>query len=195
MRIMRLLPIFLVLIISSNLNAQKYVYEIELFGMKIGTSTIERIDEGNGEVHFKLNSSSAVSTLFINKSSLMNFDIVYKNGKLYSANCKEVKDDLTFITTVLWDGMKYLIQKGSENFQLDQLIDYSAIQLYFIEPVGKTKIFSERLGIFCDFLKEKDGVYSCKLDNGVDNTYRYKNGVLYELEMSKGASVFMRLVQ
>ena len=63
------------------------------------------------------------------------------------------------------------------------------------EPTGKVKVFSERLGTFCEFTKEKEGEYSCELDNGVDNTYRYKNGVLYELEMSKGASVYMRLVQ
>lgn len=184
----------LFLFLSSTVVAQTRVYDVELFGKKIGTSTIERTDEGNGEVRYQLNSSSKINTFFVNKSSVMNFDVMYKDGRLLSAYCKDVKDGLTKITTVLWDGMKYVIKKEGEDLQLNQLIDFSAIQLYFMEPAGKTKIFSERLGTFCDFLKENDGVYSCKLGN-VDNIYRYKNGVLYELEMSRGVSVFMRLVQ
>lgn len=175
--------------------AQTRLYDVELFGKKIGTCTIQRIDNGNGEVRYRLNSSSAVSALFINKSSLMDFDVVYKDGKLISSYCKKVDDAVTEITTVLWDGMKYVINKGNETLQLNQMIDFSAIQLYFTEPDGRSQVFSERIGAFSDFLKKKEGVYSCKVDNGVNNTYRYKDGMLYELEMSKGASVFMRLVQ
>ncbi len=191
---MRILITFF-LFYSAATQAQTRVYDVELFGKKIGTSTVERIDNGNGEVRFKLFSESAYSNIFISKTSTMNFDVVYKNGKLFSAYCKNVKNEVTEITTVLWDGMKYVIKKGEETLQLNQLIDFSAIQLYFTEPDGKSKIFSERLGFFCEFAKEKDGEYICELENGVDNFYRYKEGVLYELEMSKGASVFMRLVQ
>lgn len=176
-------------------GAQTRVYNVELFGKKIGTSTIERIDSGNGEVRFKLHSESAYSNFLISRSSLMQFDVVYKNGKLFSAYCKNVKNEVTEVTTILWDGMKYIIKKGEETLQLNQLIDFSAIQLYFTEPDGQTQIFSERLGSYCAFEKEKEGEYLCELENGVDNIYRYKDGVLYELEMSKGASVYMRLVQ
>jgi len=192
--LMRIFITFL-LFYSAALQAQIRVYDVELFGKKIGTSTVERIDNGNGEVRFKLNSESEYSNFFMNKTSAMNFDVVYKNGKLFSAYCKNVKNEVTEITTVLWDGMKYVIKKGEETLQLNQLIDYSAIQLYFTEPSGKSKIFSERLGSFCEFESARTGEYVCELENGVDNIYRYKNGVLYELEMSKGASVYMRLVQ
>ena len=177
------------------ISAQKHTYDVELFGKKIGTTVVERIDKGNGEVEFRLNSNSAVSIFFTKKTSVVNYDVVYKNGKLFSSYCKNVKDDVTEIVTVLWDGVKYVIKKGEEVMVVNQPIDFSSIHLYFIEPKGRDKIFSERIGKICLFNTLSTGVYKCKLDNGVENIYRYRNGVLYELEMSKGASVFMRLVQ
>lgn len=188
-----LLPLFFLSFLS--LSAQKHVFDIELFGKKIGETIVERIDKGNGEVQFKLKSNSEVNILFSRKTSVMDFDVHYKDGKLFSAYCKSVKDGVTEVTTTAWDGTKYLIKKGEEVFHLSQAIDLTAIQLYFIEPKGKAKIFSERIGQFCSFIKSTEGVYECKMANGVINIYRYKGGALYELEMSKGASVFMKLVQ
>ena len=88
-----------------------------------------------------------------------------------------------------------MIKRGEETLVMKQVVDFSNILLYYTEPKGRLTIFSERLGRFWNFTPLQDGVYECKLDNGVDNIYRYKNGVLVELEMSKGASVFMRLVK
>ena len=187
-----LLP--LLFMFSLLLNAQKHTYDIELFGKKIGETIVERIDKGNHEEQFKLTSTSEVNILFTHKTSLMIFDITYKDGKLFSSYCKNVKDGVTEIVTIAWNGTKYVIKKGEEALQLTQPLDFSAVQLYYTEPKGKAKIFSERLGEFCNFAKTAEGVYQCKLSNGVTNIYRYKNGVLYELEMSKGASVFMKLV-
>ena len=180
---------------SLALSAQKHVYDVELFGKKIGSTTVERIDKGNGEIEYKLDSRSEVNILFTHKTSTMNMNAVYKNGQLISSYVKNVKDDVTEIVTILWDGARYIIKKGEETLELKQAVDFSNSLLYFIEPTGRTRIFSERLGQFCGFKTVSPGVYECKLDNGVDNIYRYKNGLLVELEMSKGASVFMKLVK
>ncbi len=187
-----LLPVFF--LFCQTLSAQKHVYDVELFGKKIGQTIVERIDKGNGEVQFKLQSKSDVNILFTHKTSVMNTDVIYKDGKMISSYCKNVKDGVTEIVSVAWNGTKYLIKKGEEVLQLSQLIDFSSIQLYYVEPVGRTKIFSERMGQICSFAKTAEGEYECKLANGITNIYRYKKGVLYELEMSKGASVFMKLV-
>lgn len=187
--------IFPLLILSISVSSQKHNYDIELFGKKIGNTTVERIDKGNGEVEFKMNSASEVNILFAHKTSAMNFDIIYKDGKLISSYCKNVKDGVTEIVTIVWEGTRYIIKKGEEVLQMNQPLDFSSIQLYFNEPKGRRKVFSERLGQFCDFIRTAEGEYACKLSNGVNNIYRYRNGVLYELEMSKGASVFMKLTQ
>lgn len=188
-----LLPVFFLSVLS--LSAQKHIYNIELFGKKIGQTIVERIDKGNGEIQFKLQSNSEVNILFTHKTSDMHTEASYKDGKLISSYCKNVKDGVTEIVSVAWNGTKYIIKKGEEVLQLTPLLDFSSIQLYFNEPNGRAKIFSERVGQLCDFIKTAEGVYECKMNNGVLNIYRYKNGVLYELEMSKGASVFMKLVQ
>ncbi len=175
--------------------AQKHIYDVILFGNKIGQTVVERIDKGNGEVQYKLNSSSEVTILFNKKTSAMVFDVLYKDGKLMNSYVKNVKDGVTEIVNILWQETKYVIRKGVETMQLTQAVNFSAVQLYFTEPVGMTRIFSERLGNYCAFKNTAPGVYECKLDNGVNNIYKYRNGVLYELEMSKGASVYMRLVR
>ena len=192
---MKQIALSILIVFSLALQAQKHLYDVELFGKKIGSTTVERIDKGNGEIEIKLSSNTEVNILFSHKTSVMNMDVVYKNGQLISSYVKNVKDDVTEVANVLWDGAKYVIKKGEETFTLKQVVDFSSSVLYFIEPVGRPLIFSERLGRFCSFKTLSAGVYECKLDNGVDNIYRYKNGVMYELEMSKGASVFMRLVK
>ncbi len=176
-------------------TAQKHVYDIVLFGNKIGQTVVERIDKGNGVMEYKLNSQSKVNALFVKKTSEMDYDIMYRNGQLFSSYVKNVKDGVTEISDVLWQGTQYLITKGAEMLHLSNPIDFSSIHLYWTEPKGKSDIFSERLGEYCHFTKTGEGEYVCKLADGVSNIYRYKNGVLYELEMSKGASVFLRLVQ
>lgn len=186
---------YALLLLINYCFAQKRNYDVILFGKKIGSTTVERIDKGNGIVNYKLTSSSEVEILFSKKTSYMNSDVLFKDGKLYSSYVKNIKDGVTEITNVLWEATKYIIKKGSEVLHLDKQLDYSSINLYFSEPVGRTSIFSERLGGFTTFKKTAEGVYECKLDNGVNNIYRYRNGELYELEISKGASVFMRLVK
>jgi hypothetical protein len=181
--------------VSLSLSAQKHFYDVELFGKKIGTTVVERIDKGNDEVEYKLNSNSEVSILFTKKTSVMVMDVVYKNGQLFSSYVKNVKDDVTEVVTIIWDGAKYVIKKGEETFTQNQPVNFSNVLLYFSEPKGRTVVFSERLGQFCHFTFPGPAIYECKLNNGVDNIYRYRAGVLYELEMSKGASVFMRFVK
>lgn len=192
---MKQLALAFFFIFSIALSAQKHIYDVELFGKKIGSTVIERIDKGGGEIEYRLVSNSQVNILFTKKTSYMNMDVVYKNGQLMSSYVKNVKDDVTEVATVVWDGAKYVIKKGEETLALKQAIDFSNVLLYYFEPKGRSTIFSERLGRFWSFNALGNGVYECKLDNGVDNIYRYKNGVLVELEMSKGASVFMRLVK
>jgi hypothetical protein len=187
--------LFPFLLLTLFISAQKHFYDVELLGKKIGNTVVERIDKGKGEVQYKLNSNSEVNILFTHKTSSMIFDVTYKDGVLFSSYCKNVKDGITEVVTMVWEGTRYVIKKGEEVLQVTQPLDFSAIQLYFLEPKERRRIFSERLAEFCNFTKIAGGEYECKLSTGVNNIYRYKNGILYELEMSKGASVFMRLVK
>jgi hypothetical protein len=185
----------LLLVSFTLLHAQRNVYDVILFGNKIGQTVVERKDEGNGKVNYTLRSKSEAQVIFTKKTSETFFDITYLNGQLFSAYTKDIKDGVTQVSNIIWQGTQYLIKKGSEMLHVNNPIDFSSIHLYFTEPKGRTSIFSERIGDYCTFVKTGEGVYECKLANGVNNIYRYRNGILYELEMSKGASVFLRLAR
>lgn len=194
---MKLLFTFLIasLSIIAGAQNQRMVYDVILFGKKIGSTVVEKTIDNNGDTHYKLTSSSEANVLFTKKTSSMNLLATYSDNKLKSSYVKNVKDGVTEIVTVAYKETKYIISKGSETFQFTKPIDFSSILLYFTEPKLRSNIFSERLGEFCRFVKTGEGRYECKLENGVNNIYNYKNGILTELEMNKGASVFLRLVK
>jgi hypothetical protein len=152
----------LLLILFFATSAQKHLYDVELLGKSIGSLTVERVDKGNGEVEYKLNSASEVNLLFTKKTSVMTLDVVYKNGKMLTSYCKNIKDDAAEIVTIMWDGVRYVIKKGAEVLQYDRPIEFSAVQLYFTDPGARTKVFSERLGEFTNFVKLADGIYQSK---------------------------------
>jgi hypothetical protein len=174
--------------------AQKYTYDVMLFGKKIGQTTVERIERADGEVLYKLRSSSEAQILFTKKTSEMLSDVMYKDGIMWSSYVKNVKDGVTEVVKVIREKTQYVIDRGEEVLKVSTPVKMSSILLYYQEPHQNLNIFSERLGRFCEFKKTAEGVYECKLDNGVNNIYKYRNGVLYELEMVKGASVTLKLV-
>lgn len=192
MRIL-LLPVFLVVCLTGF--AQKHVYDVILFGKKVGSTTVERIDKGNGIIEYKLNHNSEVNMLFAHKSSFMSFDVIYSNNKLYSSSCKNVKDGVTEITTLVWDGNQYVINRDGKTTYYKQQVDYTTMLLYYFEPVSKTKVFSERLGEDLSITTLAKSEYQFKVAGGATNTYRYRNGTLYEIGINKGASVYLKLVQ
>ncbi len=181
--------------ISWHAQSQKLTYDVIFFGKKIGYTTVERFVKPEGEVDYKLVNSSEANVLFTKKTSYMNFDVHYKNGMMQSSYAKNVKDGVTEIVTVVWKETKYLIEKGEGKLQYTKPINFSSILLYFNEPINQSSIFSERIGDFCKFVKTGEHKYECKLANGVNNIYTYSNGILSELEMNKGASVFLKLVK
>lgn len=192
---MRPLFTLLLLVFALSTTAQRRVYEVSLFGKVIGKTVVERIDRGGGTVEYNLHSHSETSILFTKKKSDIVYHVVYKFGKLFSSSYKSERDDEVEGSSITWDGAKYLIRVGTEEWEQVEAIDYSAMLMYFFEPKNQKSFFSERIAKMVQFSKAAAGIYQWKVDNGVTNIYRYRNGILYESEVSKGASVFMRLVQ
>lgn len=53
---------------TQKVQAQKLLYEIYLFGNKIGTTEVERIEKDSAIIEYKLFSSTSVNVLFIHRS-------------------------------------------------------------------------------------------------------------------------------
>lgn len=187
--------ILFLLFLNLTVFSQRRTYDVMLLGKKIGYNTVERVDKGNGTVEYDLTSYTSANIFFAKKTSYLEYRVVYKDGKLFSSYCKSIKDEETEITSIQWDGTKYQIHKDGDEWQQTEPVDYSALMMYFVEPKGRKGFFSERLGRTIEFTRTGGGEYDCRLDNGVLNIYRYTNGVLTELDLSKGIDVVMKLVQ
>ena len=89
------------------------VYDVILFGKKIGSTVVEKTIDNNGDTHYKLTSSSEANVLFTKKASSMNLLITYSENKLKSSYVKNVKDGVTGIVTVAYKETKYRVSKGT----------------------------------------------------------------------------------
>lgn len=173
----------------------KLNYDVVLFNKKIGETTVEKIDMGNGYTLYKLKSQSEAKLLFTSKKSLANAEILVKNGDLTTSYYKVINDDGETTTKAKKDDDGYEIEQNGKKLRYKKVIRNYSVLLYFQEP--KTNLlnyFSERLGEFFNLEKIANSEYRSILRN-VTSYYRYFNGKLIEVEMSKPlGSVFLKLV-
>lgn len=175
--------------------AQTLQYDIVLFNRKIGETSVSKIDKGDGVTLYKLHSRSEAKVLFITKHSRMNADIVYKNGELYSSSYYTDNDEGEVLQKTVKTAEGYDLDRNGTKRNLRRAIRHSTVQLYFSEPSVLTSIFAERLGEFIEFEKVAPAEYKSVVKN-VSSYYRYANGKLVEIEMSKPTgSAFLRLVK
>jgi hypothetical protein len=175
--------------------AQKLIYDIFLFGGKIGESLIEQKIVSPDETDYTLNSASEAHIFFSTRKITLHYDIVFKNDLFYSSFSKHTRNDEVQFTTITRDGNNYTVKRGKETFTLNGLIDCSTVKLFYLEPCSETRILSERLGEFRTIKKTSPGTYEAEMSEGITYVYRYKEGKLVELEMSKGilGSIYLRL--
>lgn len=189
----RLLSILFICIFVDLSLAQQHQYDIWLMNKKIGSALVSKTIEEGGKERYKMLSQAAARVLFIQQSSEVTFDVLFKGGQLFSSLYKIVKEDDKTHTTVLHNASKYHVTSTLGNRSFSGTVSISSIQLYFREPVGVQQVFVERIGDFLPLTKTATGVYEYTLPDGIRNIFRYRNGMLYEMEVKKGmGSVFMR---
>ncbi len=187
--------LFLVVVTSINfVYAQSQSFDIFLFGKTIGTMTIEKSNSISGVSTYKLRSKSEATVLFTKKKNELEFDVTYKDGFLLSSYSKNtVNDEVENYASASWDGAKYVCQNEQKKFTVGEKAPYSVVMLYFKEPVGVTRIFSERIGDFAELKNVSPGVYEFKMPNGDKNIYHFENGKIKEVEMKKSiGTAYMR---
>lgn len=189
---MRLL---IALLFSFDLSAQTLLYDVFLFGDKIGSTTIQRLDEGNGRVRYRVRSNSNARVLFITRTNQMEQDVLYENGQLTSSYCRNLVDEVENVVTVTWQSAKYIVRKGMDLLTVDEPVKLSSASMYFNEPVNASRIFSERIGRFVPVQQLGKNKYELQLPDGVTNVIQYKDGIPVEIEMKKTlGSAVMKLV-
>lgn len=173
--------------------AQQLSFDIWMLNKKIGSAFVTKSLETGGHERYKMNSSAVAKVLFTEQKSEVTFDVLFKGGQLLRSLYKIIKDEEQVHTTVDKSATQYHVVSTLGNRTFSGAVPMSSIQLYFKEPIGVSKVFVERIGNFLTITKTAPGTYEYTLPDGIKNIFRYKNGVLQEVEIKKGiGSVYMK---
>ena len=85
-----------------------------------------------------------------------------------------------------WDGTKYNGYNNNEKISILQKIYHSTARLYFHEPVGVDKVFSEKFVVFQALKANRKNEYILNLEDGNKSKYTYLKGICTEISTNKG---------
>ena len=88
-----------------------------------------------------------------------------------------------FNTTTREDSVYKCFSHPNDHSTIEDDIGMTSIVLYFKEPVGISRIFSESYQQFCDISKVEGHEYRLNLPDGKTNHYFYENGQLKEVKV------------
>ena len=158
----------------------------------IGILKAERI-ESPDRTFYKSSTHIKTRILLVKKVNVRyNFEVSYQAGKLQESKVviKVNKGRREEIKTEKENGKYKVDLIDEDSFSIEDAIDHSTIMLYFEEPKGFDKTFSEQTGNFNTISKIRAGVYVKMNEKGRENTYHYKNGKIAYIEVDGGIISF-----
>ncbi len=165
-------------LLSSSLFAQKLTFEVYKGKEVIGSLEAWKHSEG-------ANSTFALQQQ-VSPFSAQSFSLTanYENGKLVSAISRNLfEDEVQTSTSVKWDGETYHVLQDATYTALDSgPAPISTASLYFHEPSGKKRVFSETDGKFLSLKQFSDHTYGYQLPNGDKHYFTYENGACVEVK-------------
>jgi len=175
---MRITLLFLFIILSIHCNSQTMNYKITSKETTIGNLSVKRTADNN-TVQIEVLSEIEVK-LFITIDIKYKLNSTYKNNELFfSSVTTYVNDKVNSITTTKKNEEYYSVTKDEHSTKYLNEIKISDALLYFVEPKGMTKLFSEFDGISKSIKKIGKNKYQIRNPkNGNVGEYQYKNGIL-----------------
>ena len=176
---------FLLLLLSlKSFSAKETIlFDITLFGDKIGVLIVTRESMSDGTELYTLNSKSKAKILWINRENTIHYEDVYKDGKMISSNFKETENgQVKRWTNINWDGKVYAVDgyKGKRTFT--EAPTYSIVSIYFNDMKNVKRIFYEAEADFNDLQNPEPDTYEFKSSDGNRNVYHYVNGKAQRME-------------
>lgn len=179
----------LAFLITANLNAQDFKYNIVLFNDVIGEGIAKQSKNSDGSLNYILKTNAKAKVMFKERTNTSDISMVYKNNILASCKMKREKDgEWQNIELKYEDGKHYFIEDGSKKL-VSKPIQFTSTQFFFKEPVGVNEVYIERLNEFVPIVKSGN-VYKTVADGGT-NFYTYENGKLVEFRMKNVINVYM----
>lgn len=176
--------VLLVFVFSSGIAQEIHQYDITVAGFTIGEMEAKKWD-ARDTTYFQLTSKVSF-WLFgqINVDYLT--EVNYVGERLISSRVESTTNRGDFLSRVWLDGDVYNVDAKSYKYELrDQIseeVTYSAVRLFFEEPIETDRMLAENYGVFGEVTKVEKGGYE-SLANGNKNRYEYKEGKLQRAVM------------
>ncbi len=173
----------LVTLVVTNTYGQTGKYDIIVEGHKVGEFSTEKNEKGDTIV-YELKSKASVH-LFVETTITYHLTSIYVKEKLIESTNKTYKNgDIHSSTTVKWSNGQYTIIKNDQTTSLDSPITFTSAALYFSEPSGMNRVFSESAGFYNKIEKNDTHNYSViNADNHHVSHYTYKGGTPTKVEI------------
>ena len=177
--------LFILLLISSAIFSAKetVLFDIILFGDKIGNLVVTREPRPDGTEIYMLDTKSKAKILWINKENITHYEVVYKDGKLISSTFKEIENgEVKRWNNVSWDGSKYVVDgyKGKRTFT--EIPSFSLVSIYFKDMKNVKRIFYETEADFTQVDHPDANTWQFKSSDGHLNVYHFVDGKIQNLE-------------
>jgi hypothetical protein len=156
---------------------------------------VARKISGSG-THFKVESNVEIKVL-------LTFNIYYfleeffEGGSLKKGSAHNtLNDKMQKQSVVLGDNDRYVINLNGEVHQLNgESINFSIPHLYYEEPVGRDKIFSQQFAGYLPIRKVASRTYEVESPDG-ENVYKYDDrGRCIEVKVSRTFATFYFLIK
>lgn len=156
-------------------------FAIEIAGIRVGTVTAVREEKpGNRAVITTISDVKIrllVYTIKVYYKAITQFD----RSRLTSSFVDAHTNRGNYMAKTDWTGNQYDVvahqYKYDHTATIRDPIDNTLLGLYFAEPIGRKRIYSEYFGDFFSVEKTGPGQYTTRLDEKEDE-YVYKNGQL-----------------
>ncbi len=171
------------LLFQLNSFGQKLCYDIYLNNDDIiGEVHVNQVQNGNTQ-NFEIFSAVNFKVLWKQYQRETHNSIYYQDGTLFkSFNSVFMNGELEDSSAIIKNNLYYKgFKTPNEHFDIKEKdLTFSMVKLYYHEPVGLTKVYSERYLDHCKIEIVEDHKYKIHLPGGKHNYYTYKDGVLTE---------------
>lgn len=192
---LRLTFIFILLsacMLSTLAFGQSETYDVYIRGKKSGEVQVNKLCT-SGYCHYAITGNSSYYFVthfdieFLVSASYNNKGLLIQGSSQHSVNGKVRSNSYTEEV-----GKDYRITINEQTKLLkEQDIKYSTVSLYFKEPKGISKVYSERFGQFLAIAPkegDEEGVYILNLPNAKESIYYYKEGKLIKVDIDEGVA-------
>jgi hypothetical protein len=167
---------------------RKLMYKVLVSDEQKGNLDAQLIQEN--ESTFSIRLITQFEVLFLNIKS--DIQLRYENGKMVSAETSKYINGIRTEHTVVTNhyGTYKITGSDIDDLTLSVPVTFSVGRLYHFEPVGHSKMLSERLGKEVEIRTIGKHAYELRQPDGDRNYFFYKNGICNEMQTRmKGKAV------